>query len=467
MSRFALIFIFVGLTLGCKKSFLNVPNKVNIYRQEYVKDLTTLNEYLSGIYIMLSSDFYYGYNIIYGDLIADNVKPTTGSNVFLSQYLWSQKADETKQTKPEDNPINMNPIWTIGYRISRSCNFVVSESEKYRVENPVLADEIKGQALVIRALVYHHLVNVFAQSYSFSPQALHPGIPYVTDTDLSTAVTRNSVKSVYESLIDDLNIAIPLLPEDNINKSYISRKTAKALLSRVYLYKGDFQSCKDLTLPLMVQVPLLTDGYPDNLFSDKDNEAIFRLYPSLADYITYFPNYFYKTNVFNATQDIKELLDQRPNDVRRKWITGQTELKVNKFPSGVVPGVSYADLAYYVTIFRSSELYLNVAESYANLQKADSAAFYLDKVKQRADSTAPKTTLTGKDLLEDIYIERRKEFCFEGVRMYDLLRLRKPVTRQDAATATSKVLNFPDDKAIAPIPSLDVIFSKLQQNPSY
>lgn len=63
--------------------------------------------------------------------------------------------------------------------------------------------------------------------------------------------------------------------------------------------------------------------------------------------------------------------------------------------------------------------------------------------------------------------EWRKEFCFEGFRMWDLQRWKLGVNRTDVFSGSPAVLPYPSDKAIAPIPRQDVNLGGIPQNPSY
>jgi hypothetical protein len=112
-------------------------------------------------------------------------------------------------------------------------------------------------------------------------------------------------------------------------------------------------------------------------------------------------------------------------------------------------------------------MYLTAAECYARLNNQDSARFYLNAIQKRANSTITGPLVTGEALLDSIFKERRKEFAFEGLRMFDLLRWGKNVVRIDAVGTTAKNLTFPSNKAIAPIPGLDVTILGLIQNDEY
>lgn len=473
--------LLITSLLSCKKSFLdNVSEQATLIRQDYVTDLKTTNEYLNGVYTDMGGNLFHGYHMIYPELIADNAKPVSGSstNVPLGiHYNWSQQADESSSAVTvSSSAVNFNGFSYGAYRVIRSASYVLEKADEYRSQDPVGADAIKGQAYAIRALSHFLLVNVFAQSYNFSSDASHPGIAYVTTSNWTMQVNnRNTVAEVYLKLISDLNNAISLLPATSSNTLVMNRNAARALLSRVYLFKGDWLLAKNLARQVGTTVPIMVTNYPAKLFTLMETEALFQLPPStgaINGYATNFASRYYRPTIqFLATSDVATLLNEDANDARKVWVastvvSGITQWNVIKFPTAVVPEVSGGG-SYYQTILRSSEMYLAAAESYAQLNDVDSARFYLDAIRKRANPTATATTLTGNALLEAICKERRKELAFEGFRMFDLLRWKKGVNRADALSPAAQVLPYPSNKAIAPIPALDVKISGLVQNLDY
>ncbi|GAA0552314.1 RagB/SusD family nutrient uptake outer membrane protein [Chitinophaga japonensis] len=474
--KWHVLFILVLLAGACKKDFLNVPDNSYPLRQSYVTDLKTTEDYLNGIYLELASYFYHGYAIIYPDLIADNVKPVTGSNALMPHYSWAQQSDEEVSNIISPEGLNMNPSWFAGYRIAGDCSFVIESADRYRAENEEKADNLKGQASALRALVHAALVNVFSQPYNFTADASHPGIPYITSSDWTKVFSRATVAAVYDHMIADLGDAIRLLPTGSDNVLMMTGNAAKALLARIYLYKGDFQAAKDLATAVAAITPLMKmPDYPAKLFTAEETEALFQLPPAWGgagsgNYYTYFAGLYFDPSFqqFVATGDIASVLKESPADARNVWVAQDGEnWNVTKYPGGAIDGFPLPSLSYYHTILRSSEMFLVAAESYAKLSQEDSARVFLDMVRKRADPGAPATIGTGQALLDAIHKEWRKEFAFEGHRMFDLLRWNKNVYREDASIPVAKELIYPSNKAIAPIPATDVNLSGLPQNSGY
>lgn len=460
-----LIFILIS-GVSCKKDFLEVIDKTKLLKQGYVVDLETTAHYMNGIYIMLTlSDGYAdGLNFSYPELIADNVK--LSPNLPLETYMWDQRADLPAS-------YNGPGQWLSFYRTVRACNFVIEKIEEYKNENIARATNIKGQALAVRAWMNFLLVNVFAQAYNYTADASHLGIPIVQSSDIDEALSRQSVATVYQSIIADLNEALQLLPVSEISKKNIfNYGAAKALLARVYLFKEDFAKAKSLSLEVLKDVPLMTSGYPDKLYTDQESEALFQVFPanSVTDsYPTLFMGYWTTYYIgFLATKNIAQLYRQYPSDKRNAWVRDSAQdYLITKFPVGVAGRNSVPESDYYQTLFRSTEMALTAAECYAKLSMEDSARYFINQIRNRADIPAITPVVTGAALMDSVRIERQKEMAFDGIRMYDLLRWKQGVNRLDATSPDIEKLPYPSNKAIAPIPITDVQLLKLQQNPGY
>lgn len=453
---------------SCKKDFLEVEDGSVLFRQDVVTNLKTTEQYLNGVYTMLGSDLYGYSTVIYPDLVADNIKPFTSSFTFM--YAWAQQADEESGFGSDSK--NVNGLSYVLYKIAGSCNFVLEKAEEFGNENPAKADALKGQAYSIRALVHFWLVNVFAQSYNLTTGGNHLGVAYVTSSDYTQPISRKTVAEVYDRMISDLNSAIQLLPAVSKSNLYISQNFAKALMARISLFKGDFATAKKLAIEVGNAVPIMTSNYPDHLFTSQETEALFQVPPVNNNYYsTTFAGLFFSPDYsleFVATRDIAVTLQENLNDLRSRWVTDSDGIwYVTKFPQGIDPNYPYAAGAYYQTVLRSSEMYLTAAECYAQLHIEDSARYYLNAIRLRANPTANPTIATGAALLDSIYKERRKELAFESLRMFDLLRWKKGVIRTDASNPAAANLPYPSNKAIAPIPGLDVKLSGILQNPGY
>jgi hypothetical protein len=470
MNRIKYLFgmFYLLLAISCTKKFLDVENTQQLFRESYVKDLTSMQEYVRGVYYTLAIEVESSNTVApYVDLVADNLKPaTTSANPY---YNWAQT-----------QLVSLNSMWTNSYMAIRMCSFVIDNVDKYRDENPQQADYIKGQAYGIRAYVYFRLVNIFAQHYTFTADASHPGVPYITTSDITKPYTRQTVQEVYAGMINDLKSANQHLPAVITDTRYMNRNAAKALLARVYLFKEDFNNAKTTAEELAAEVPLMTigAGYPDDVFKFKpaaSTETLFQLTP--FNLINFLGKLVRRGPInYVATNDVANILRENLHDVRSNWIkdstlAGKPVRLVKKFPVGLAPEVSPAitnlDVSYYVPVLRSSEMFLTVAEAAARTNDETKANSFLNRVRKRANPSLPDLNLSGPPLLDSIYKERRKELAFEALRMFDLQRWKMGVNRQDVVPGSPAQLPYPSNKAIGSIPNNEVIYGHISQNPGY
>lgn len=466
--------LIVMICTSCTKKFLDVDNTQQLYRETYVKDLTTLREYMRGVYYLYSSSVESGEAAgAYADVVADNIRPMTltSSNATISHYNWVQESVPSALR-------NMNALWRNGYNTIRNASFVVQKAAEYAAEDATVAGVLKGEALALRALIHWRLVCVFAQPHAFTADGSHIGIPYITTYDFTQAYHRNTVAEVYNSMIDDLNEAINLLPAISTDTRQMNKRAAKALLARVYLYKGDYTNAKRWAAEVATEAPLMTiaNGYPNDMFKLKNataTESLFQLTPFTQNAWGRFLRRSPITHV--STNDLGLIITESSTDVRRTWVfdtivANVHHLLIKKFPANVapeIPGQTTTEAAYYTPVLRSSEMFLTAAEAAAHTNDESGARTYLNAVRKRADPSRPDVTATGTALLDSIEKERRKELSFEGYRMFDLLRLKKGVTRIDVLPGVPTSLPYPNHKAIAPLPYDEVSIGKLKQNESY
>ncbi len=428
--------------------------------------------------------FQHGVGSGYAEIISDNLKPVDGGKTLFFHYNWQQEVD-TRDGQAyfgaDPKARSANPMWKNGYRIIRNCNYILEEAAKYQSENPTLINTIRGQALALRAFLHLKLSMVFAQHYTYSADGSHPGIPYITSSNVAENFPRISVREVYKNMIEDLERAQAYLPINLTDPRVFNKESVIALLSRILLFKEDFAKAEQNALSVIKNHPLLqiTEGYPARIFmfdgQNKKAETILQLSPQGGPSLgatTFLGVYLKKYLNWYATSDIASMLREDTLDIRCKWVQplGDSWM-VTKFPENVAPEVSPAlsqpTASYYEPIIRSSELYLIVAECAAKTGNSSTAQEYLNAVRLRANPNNLPIAPIGNALIDSIYKERRKELAFEGLRMSDLQRWKQGVHRVDALPGSPKDLPYPNDKSIAPIPPNDVKLGGISQNPAY
>jgi hypothetical protein len=434
---------------------------------------------LIGVYNDLqNAEFLGGRALIYSDIrSADTDIPTYFGNVGRFQMLSTDAFASN--------------AWIGGYRTIFGVNtFLQNLADNTGKLTAAQEKQYIAECKFIRALTMWHLVNLFAQPYNFTADASHPGIVIqltaprnsIEAFDTSTRLPRASVAAVYTQMEKDLNEAIADLPVvsgtrtiSNVGRA--TRGAAQALLSRVYLYKGDYTQAASFantvisanTYALNANDPRLafyTFTTNESIFSvamnqndnPNTNNAIGQHYgPDRRADITINPFASIDTTQF------------RSKDRRR---TTLFDIRTSSTSTNVYTAKFYA-VDNWVPIIRYPEVLLTRAEALAQLDPGVSAdaITLLNTVRRRSLPNVPAyasytaASFANKQALIDaILFERRIELSFEGFRLYDLLRYKRDIP----AHGTVPRIPYNDSRVIFPIPYTDTQLNPLlTQNPGY
>ena len=150
-----------------------------------------------------------------------------------------------------DNPqtLDLQYFWFASYKIIYGAN---SNIESIPVGVDAATDHLLGENYFIRAIAHLNLCNVFATPYTYGAEKRPdmPGVVLRNSTDCSVT-TRATVGQVYEQIVADLQEAMKLMEpmKDSprgFNKGYANYYAAAGLLTRVYLYMGEYDKCATL-----------------------------------------------------------------------------------------------------------------------------------------------------------------------------------------------------------------------------
>jgi starch-binding outer membrane protein, SusD/RagB family len=343
--------------------------------------------------------------------------------------------------------------WIESYNCINICNNVLSALEVLNEED---RDNIEGQALFLRSMVYFDLVRFYAKPYEAGSANSQLGVPLVlTPTHGVTEannVSRNTVDQVYSQVIKDLTSAVAKLPDEN--GVYATSGAASALLARVYLQRGEFALARGAASAVIQSGNYeLTETYADAFNNEEyTSEDIFATKFTAQDGINQMTEFWSTTEYGGRDGDI-EILDGHfdlydPDDERLAlfW-EGNDAMRSGKW------NTQYG----LVNLFRLAEMYLIRAECNQRLGTAVGATALKDynTIHQRAGLPA-KQAVT----LADILLERRLELAHEGFRIHDIRRLK----------LNSGPLTYKDPKLIFPIPEREISANpalKGQQNEGY
>lgn len=309
--------------------------------------------------------------------------------------------------------------WNTSYNYIYASNAVLEGLENNSLINKTEKDALQGEALFIRALMHFYLVNLYGS------------IPYVTSTSyaVNNTIKKNSSNYNYSLIIRDLEAASALLPQNykSTERTRPNKYCALALLSRVYLYSGNWALASNTASAVLSESSLYQlESQLTNVFLKKSRETIWQFQPSRigrnTDEATTFifssgpPPLVSLTNDFINSFETGDL--RRTNWTRGVTSQGQTWYHPYKYKLNTAGTESLE----YSIILRLAEQYLIRAESRAQQGELTAAKDDLNKVRTRAGLNS--TSASSKEaILNEVMQERRKELFTEyGHRFFDLKR---------------------------------------------
>lgn len=340
--------------------------------------------------------------------------------------------------------------WSSAYNLVYVANQVIEGVAASNSLNAATKTRLDAEAKFMRAFFHFYLTNLWGD------------IPLVTTTDYRVnAVTgRTPASKVYEQIIKDLEEAQANLSEEYVSadRGRINKWTVAALLSRVYLYLGEWEKAESLASSIIgnAKYELVTDL--NKVFISTSKEVIWHtVMPANNIYDTQ-EGYYYILTANPTGVVLREdfaLNSFETGDNRRaNWISTFTGNKVYYYAFKYKIKRNSGTRTEHSVVFRLAEQYLIRAEARAHLDKltgANSAESDINAIRSRAG--LPGTTaVTQPQLLSAIGQERKVELFTEwGHRWFDLKR----TNRANAVLGAIKPGWDPTD-VLFPIPEIEM-----------
>ncbi len=487
-----------SLLVSSCDSLLQVDPRQSIDADGALNTPDAMNAALNSVYAKLRSARIYGRDLFaVSDALADVGQTTSNSGRLIGEN--------------NNQPGSHFGTWQTAYFAINEANLILDGLSKVEGASAAQLARWEGEAKFLRGLYYFDLVKV----YSYIPTAIFEpgvigqgGIPVVTEGVITSGVAlsrqtpRSTISQVYDQIYKDLEDAKRLLgTSTGRGVQYASGPAASALLSRVALYRGDWAKVvAESTTALASGVGTVLSGSayvngwrapvnPESMFEVRFalaeesigvNESLQSTYTALLNLTNknaqggwgdFIPNATVRgffglapLQIGTPATDNNNWDVTRNADVRAQlFTTGNTvrgagrQIENTKFMSK--SGFAYAD---NVPVIRKSEMHLNRAEANYQLNNQSAALTELNAFK--ALRGLPAVTLSGNALLEEILLERFKEFIGEGQRFFDLKRYGRAIVK----TTPAVNLAFDDFKILPPIPQREVDGNpNIKQNRGY
>ncbi|MFC4210245.1 RagB/SusD family nutrient uptake outer membrane protein [Pedobacter lithocola] len=432
-----LSFILVIALAGCKKSFLEIPQKTALSTATFFKSESDFQQAINGAYAPLRG-LYSGNNGAWamGEQRSDNTTYKYNPNdrgSIQSEYI-------KDFTDDANSPVTANKYFT-DYTIIARANQVLEPIDAVEF-SAASKNNIKGQAYFLRAFAYFDLVQYFGQV----PLHLKP----VKTLD-ETSLPLSSVEAVYTQIIADAKQAATLLPNKATQEAgRATSGAAKTLLGNVYIVLKRWAEAEAI-LKEVTGYSLVSDY--NNVFnpSQKNNsESVFEVqFKEGPEGLS--SNFFYTflvqpisaaeitavTGIAEVPRTIQGFNLPTP-DIIAAYEPGDKR-KDASIGFLTASGVTYPYIKKYAhahantnntndnwPVYRYAEVLLFLAEAANEQNRPGEALTYLNQVRANPRTGLAPSVAAGQTAVRDaILAERRIELAFENKRWLDLVRTGK------------------------------------------
>jgi hypothetical protein len=428
------------LLFGSCKKFVEIdPPVTSITEGSIYEEDNTAIAVMTGVYMFISSANYaveasgLPYIAKYAGLSADEFS------------LWSGASDKLKAYYTNDLKMLITPadrhggeLWGNGancYNLLLTCNAAIEGLSTSTKLTPSVKKQLLGEAKFMRSFIYFYLVNLYGD------------VPLVvgTDFEINRLLPRSHKEDVYKFIINDLKEAQELLSDKFVNINLIpyansviaervrpTKWAAAALISRVYLYFGDYKNAEAAASLVINQNSLFGLNPLTEVFKKNLGEAIWQLPPVILNSSTQIAQMLILTASPTGFSNSKPLYlstslisafeagDKRRSEWTGTYNSGTTSYLFSyKYKN---PGLG-EPVTEYLMMLRLGELFLIRAEARAQQGNISEAKSDLNIIRIRAGLPPNIDVSTKEDLINAILREKRVELFSEwGHRWFDLKR---------------------------------------------
>ncbi len=449
-----IIWLFLFIPLACEDFLAKPPQG----------ELTQSN------FPLIAGDALLATNAVYNTMRESNFN----SGLFPLYDIMSD--DANKGSNPDDGASSIGPFdrfehvktepailrwWNTLYKAIRRANVVIERVPTISMDE-TLRNRYVAEARFLRAAFYFDLVRAWG------------GVPMLVDLE-PKILPRSSKADIYDLIEDDLLFAITALPEksqySSSDSGRASKGAAKALLAKMYLFKGNFTDAAVYALEVINSGEYNLEADFDDANSvngEQGVESVFEVSSFGEEGLENGGNQYGNVQGVRGTPNRGWGFNRPTLSLRSSFETADPRLESTViFLGEVLDGVSIAgdgitpdatedshgqaeiecynqkvwtpgntvptSFGHNRRFIRFADVLLMAAEALNENNNSSQALVHLNRVRQRAregnNAILADISNTNKDQLRDIILkERRVELALEGHRFLDLVRTNKAVT---------------------------------------
>ena len=420
--------IFSWIVCGCLvvgstscDAFLPENPSVSIPDTEAFSSASDFVNNLSGTYYTLGRYGMMGRNIIaMGDACSDAASHNAASGNFRHLALWDVL----------DTNTDLEYIWQQGYETIDRASRIIANADMVADMPASSQAEVNSsiaQAYAIRAFVTFWLTNIWGLPYSDANASTLGVVNVVEPVAAGTTVSRNTVKENYDHILSDIQKAKEFFAKEDVEEPgvfYFNPTALIAFEARVKLfmkdYAGAITAAQSAIDAFGGSLATTTDAYTAEWTSSTaSSEDILLFRKSATD-----------NPGSNSLSTLYQLYGLRVTpSVIAEYPGTDIRVKVISQDGGKFAGTDEGRNANNIPAFRLSELYLTLAEAYA--ERGDYAAakenlLTLATARNPQYNAAAVPATAG--IVPFIRQERKLELLQEGFRFFDARRWGEKIT---------------------------------------
>lgn len=443
------------MVTGCEDFLNRYPDNALTAEQLY-SDIEYAQATIVALYDLLSET----------DLLGRNV-PLRGSLKGTDFFHFTENPNlrfdrEYKYVEISSSAGYAGYIWNYCYKTIASCNSLIAVIPG--LDGPEdLKNDMLGQTKTVKAICYLELLRAFCYPpwMAEDDELYSMGVPLLkTASDHSNAIAnppgRASLDKCYDYVIELLTSSIDLIDKSRTEKQFLTEQAIWGILANVYLYNEEWQLALDAALEAesLGGAMISKSGFVNSMTQRFNSEAVFEIYYDVNDNAGTSCIAYYAVKSVNAQGRIdgssigygdygasNAFINLfAPEDIRNELFKEDKTSSASSEPGE--PGYSArayhkyigieSELIHDVPYIRLPEILLVAAEAYSELPGHDADALnYLNKV-YTARTGLTLAGLTGSELKNEIFNERRRELALEGHELFDYLRKGRSFTRDSS-----------------------------------
>lgn len=231
------------ISMGCGKSFLDVPPQGKLTREQVLVDPDAAQKLAAGVYNSMYSQGLLGVQwVVLGSVASDDADKgsTPTDNGFNSGDV-----DNFNFTS---NTSIFNSVWSAHYVGIARANSALSILNESTI-NETLKNRLIGEVRFLRGLFYFNLVRAFGGVPKLDR------VPTLAEANSDEFQIKASAEEIYSLITADLQFSVDHLPmkgEAGTQVGRVTKGAAQALLAKVYMYLKDWPKAYEFSQAVIV-----------------------------------------------------------------------------------------------------------------------------------------------------------------------------------------------------------------------